>query len=141
MAVVIRMKRTGRKNRPCYRISVSDSRFASDGRVIESIGIYDPIAPRAELRLTLDTERARHWIAQGALPSDTVASILRRNGIFAGRTGKPARDRSGRSKKTAKKAHRAAAKATRAAEKAGRRATRVAAKKAAAKAAAPAEPA
>ena len=45
MAVVIRMKRSGRKNRPCYRISVADSRDPRDGRTLESLGLYDPIAP------------------------------------------------------------------------------------------------
>ena len=82
MAVVIRMKRSGRKNRPCYKISVADSRSPRDGRVLESLGLYDPIASVAEARLSLDVERARHWIERGAQPSETVRSIFKRQGVF-----------------------------------------------------------
>ena len=73
MSVVIRMRRTGRRNRPCYQISVSDRQFPRDGRFLEKLGLYDPIAPNPEARLTLDVERARHWVSVGALPSSTVA--------------------------------------------------------------------
>ena len=59
MAVVIRMKRTGRRNRPCYRISVADSRWPRDGRFLESIGLYDPVAPSEENQVVVDVERAR----------------------------------------------------------------------------------
>ena len=134
MAVVIRMKRSGRKNRPCYRISVADSRSPRDGRTIESLGLYDPIAPRAEMQLHLDVARARHWLSLGAQPAETVASIFKRNGVTE---PKPhvKRDRSGRKTATKTGATRKAAKGARSAAKAERRTARVAAARAAAKAA------
>ena len=137
MSVVIRMKRSGRRNRPCYRISVADSRKPRDGRTIESLGLYDPIAPRAEMQLQLDVERARHWVSVGAQPSETVASIFKRAGVTE---PKPAvkRDRSGRKKATQTSAKRKAIKTARATAKVERRNARLAAAKAA-KAAAGAE--
>jgi len=122
MAVVIRMKRTGRKNRPFYRISVADSRDPRDGRTLESLGLYDPIAPKAEMQLKLDVERARYWISKGARPSETVASILRRLGVQP--AAKPKRDRSGRKKATATSARRKADKAARTLAKGERRTAR-----------------
>lgn len=135
MAVVIRMKRTGRTNRPCYRISVSDRQSPRDGRTIETIGNYDPASPIPELRLTLDVERARHWVSVGAIPSDTVRSILKRAGIEVVKP-KPARDRSGRKKVTAKRRTRLDQKAQLVARKAERRKARAKAKRKAAGAAA-----
>ena len=88
MAVVIRLKRTGRSLRPCYRISVTDSRAPRDGRTLETLGVYDPCAPREELRLTLDVERSKHWVSVGAKPSDTVNSIFRRQGVYVDRKPK-----------------------------------------------------
>jgi len=120
MAVVIRMKRSGRKNRPFYRISVADSRAPRDGRTLESLGLYDPIAPKAESQLTLDVERARYWIEKGAQPSETVASIFKRMGVASG-APKPRRDRSGRKKKTQGNARRKAAQGARASAKSARR--------------------
>jgi small subunit ribosomal protein S16 len=139
MAVVLRMKRTGRKNRPSYRISATDSRNARDGRTLETLGHYDPASPIEALRLKLDPERIRHWLEQGALPSETVASILRRQGIARSPRPPKVRDRSGRKKSTQAKLHRAERKKSMAAAKAERRKTRLAARRAAAKAAAPAE--
>ena len=143
MAVVIRMKRTGRRNRPCYRISVADSRFPRDGRVLETIGLYDPIAGDKDRQVTLNVERAQHWISEGATPSETVTSIFKRQGVFTGEfalAGKPKpRKRPGRKKATATGARRAAAKASRGERKTARRDGRVAAKKAEAAAAAAAE--
>jgi small subunit ribosomal protein S16 len=81
MVVVIRMKRTGRKHRPTFRISVTDSRSPRDGRTIETIGYYEPASPKPELRLKIDLERARGWVKNGAQVSDTVHSILRRAGV------------------------------------------------------------
>jgi small subunit ribosomal protein S16 len=138
MAVVIRMKRTGRKNRPSFRISATDSRNARDGRTLETLGIYDPASPVEGLRLKLAPERIQHWVSQGARVSPTVAAILRKQKIVAPKVQKK-RDRSGRKKATQAKAHREARKTTMAAAKAARFKARVAAKKAAAKAAAPAE--
>jgi small subunit ribosomal protein S16 len=135
MAVVIRMRRTGRRNRPCYRIAVTDSRKPRDGRSIETLGLYDPVAPRAELRLKLDGERARHWIEKGARPSETVNSILRREGVYEGLPKKAPRTRNRRTD-TATYKSRVEAKQARAARKTERRDERVAARKAAAAAAA-----
>lgn len=137
MAVVIRMKRSGRRNRPCYRISVADSRSPRDGRVIESLGLYDPVASDPEAQVKLDVERARHWLQHGALPSDTVESLFRRQGVFEGmKKGRPVRKRPGRKKAKTSRARRDERKATTAAAKGERRTQRVAAKRAAAKAAA-----
>jgi small subunit ribosomal protein S16 len=143
MAVVIRMKRTGRRNRPCYRISVADSRFPRDGRVLETIGLYDPIAGDKDRQVTLNVERAQHWISEGATPSETVTSIFKRQGVFTGEFAlagkhKP-RKRPGRKKTTATGTRRAAAKAARGERKTARRDGRIAAKKAEAAAAAAAE--
>ena len=136
MAVVIRMKRTGRRNRPSYRISVADRALPRDGRTLETLGIYDPASPKPELRLTLDVERARHWLSRGAQPSETVRSILRREGAYEGLSTREKRTRTGRKKKTAKGERRVAAQEVRAKRKSARRAGRVAERRAAAKAAA-----
>lgn len=123
MVVVIRMKRTGRTNRPCYKISVSDSRFKRDGRTVEDLGFYDPLAPKKENQIGFDVERAKAWLAQGAQPSDTVRTLFHRAGVFAeaaAKPAKPARDRSGRKKKTKTKARRAARDQRIAAAKAAR---------------------
>ena len=128
------MKRTGRRNRPCYRISVADSRMPRDGRTLETLGLYDPIAASPEAQLTVDVERARAWISQGAKPSHTVRNMFRRAGVFADGFGKPkpARQRPGRKKETAAKTRRAEHKKNILARKAERRTARLAAKKAAA---------
>ncbi len=76
MAVKIRLRRVGAKNRPCYRIVVADGRSPRDGRFIENIGTYQPL--QAEDNFTLDLDRAKHWVARGAQPSDTVRSIIKR---------------------------------------------------------------
>jgi small subunit ribosomal protein S16 len=80
MAVRIRLRRTGRKNSPTYRIVVVDGRAPREGEYIEAIGQY---APRGgENALNLVTERANFWLDKGAQPSDTVRSLLRRAGIL-----------------------------------------------------------
>jgi small subunit ribosomal protein S16 len=120
MTVVIRMKRTGRRNRPCYRISVADQRAPRDGATLENLGLYDPIAAKPEAQLSLNVERAKHWIAAGAQPSETVRSIFKRNGVFEDAPPKKKRDRSGRKAKTKTGEHRVAAKQARAELKAAR---------------------
>jgi len=136
MAVVIRLKRTGRRNRPCYRISVADSRFPRDGRTLENLGLYDPVGLAPAQKTTLNVERARHWIGEGALPSETVNSIFKRMGVFEGidRT-KPVRKRPGRKKATKARAKRTAAQAGREEVKNARRTARAEVKSAAKKAA------
>lgn len=131
MAVVIRLKRTGRSLRPCYRISVLDSRKPRDGRTLETLGVYDPVSPKEELRLTLNAERAKYWLSVGATPSDTVNSIFRRQGVYTDRAPKKVTKRPGRWKSTKTKASRQAAKAARVEAKTARRGERVAAAKAA----------
>jgi small subunit ribosomal protein S16 len=132
MAVVIRMRRTGRRNRPCYRINVADSRSPRDGSFLETIGTYDPVSPVEENQLKLDVERARHWISVGATPSETVGSIFRKLGVYEGSTEKAARTRPGRARTTKTGERRQAEKAARAERKQARRDDRAAARKAAA---------
>ena len=77
MAVSIRLRREGAKNRPYYKVVVADSRSPRDGKFIEIIGTYDPKKP--DHNSTLKIERAEYWIARGAQPSDTVRSLLKKN--------------------------------------------------------------
>ena len=78
MSVKIRLKKTGRTNQPSYRIVAIDSRSKRDGRELEILGMYDPRAKDASKRLVLKGDRIADWKAKGAIPSDTVASLLRR---------------------------------------------------------------
>ena len=80
MAVKIRLKRMGQKKRPIYRIVVADARAPRDGRNIDEIGTYDPNQEPAEV--TVDTEAAKKWIGNGAQPTDTVKSLLKKQGII-----------------------------------------------------------
>lgn len=75
--VSIRLARGGSKKRPFYHISVSDSRRARDGRYIERVGFFNPIAAGQEERLRLDRDRIEHWISKGAKCSDRVAKLLK----------------------------------------------------------------
>lgn len=77
--VVLRLKRMGRRNRPFFRLNAMDQRSPRDGRVIEQLGWYDPIAP-LEKQLVINVERVDHWLSKGAQPSDTVRSLLKRVG-------------------------------------------------------------
>ena len=77
MAVSIRLRREGAKNRPYYKVVVADSRSPRDGKFIELIGTYDPTKPDHNSTLKLD--RIDHWISQGAQPSDTVRSLIKKN--------------------------------------------------------------
>lgn len=131
MAVVIRLRRTGRTNLPCFRITVTDSRFPRDGRSLETLGIYDPLRKDRATQVKVDAERVMHWIQHGAKPSDIVASIFRRHGIPMGQKTKVVRERS-RTGATATAKRREAAKQSRLAAKAQRLQQRKAAKKAAA---------
>ena len=139
MVVVIRMKKTGRKNRPCYRISVAERRAPRDGRTLETLGIYDPVSPNPETQITLDVERARDWVSRGAQPSDTVRSLFKKQGVYEGTEPKKPRKRKGRYTKTKKHEARVAVKTARATTKTARRDERAAVKSAAAKAAKAAE--
>jgi small subunit ribosomal protein S16 len=75
--VVLRLKRMGRRNRPFFRLNAMDQRSPRNGRVIEELGWYDPIAP-AEKQLVINVERVDYWLGKGAQPSDTVRSLLKK---------------------------------------------------------------
>jgi small subunit ribosomal protein S16 len=75
MAVAIRLRREGNKNRPYYRVVVADKRAPRDGKFIELLGTYDPV--RKEDNSTIKLDRVEYWIGQGAQPSDTVRTIIR----------------------------------------------------------------
>jgi small subunit ribosomal protein S16 len=88
MALSIRLSRGGAKKRPFYRIVVADSRAPRDGRFIEKLGTYNPLLPKDSAeRVTLDTERAKHWLSVGAQPSDRVERFLDAAGLLT-RTAK-----------------------------------------------------
>lgn len=82
MAVRIRLRRMGAKKRPFYRLVVADSRSGRDGRVIEWLGEYDPVAEPTHVKV--DTEKALAWIKKGAQPSDTARRLLKLAGVFEG---------------------------------------------------------
>jgi small subunit ribosomal protein S16 len=75
--VTIRMSRGGAKKRPFYQIVVTDSRNRRDGRFIERLGFFNPLARGNEERLRIDRERVEHWLSKGAQASDRVASLLK----------------------------------------------------------------
>ena len=77
--LTIRLARSGAKKRPFYHVSVADSRMPRDGRFVERVGYYNPIASGQEVRLQLDIERIDYWIGQGAQPSDRVLNLLQQN--------------------------------------------------------------
>jgi small subunit ribosomal protein S16 len=81
MAVVIRLARHGVKKKPFYRIVVADGESPRDGKYLENVGTYDPLIDPA--KVTLKTERIQYWVDQGAKPSDTVRSLLKKEGFFA----------------------------------------------------------
>ena len=80
MSVRIRLRRAGRKLAPTYRIVVADSRAPREGKFIEILGQYQPRS--GEAALNLDIARANYWLDQGAQPSDTVRSLLRKAGVL-----------------------------------------------------------
>lgn len=74
--VTIRLARGGSKKRPFYHLTVANSRDARDGRFVERIGFFNPIAAGAEVKLSVNQERADYWLSQGAKPSERVAKLL-----------------------------------------------------------------
>ncbi len=80
MAVRIRLKRIGAKKNPYYRLVVADSRSPRDGRFIEEIGTYNPVAQPAQVNIK--EERALHWLESGAQPSDTVRNLFSQQGLM-----------------------------------------------------------
>ena len=75
--VKIRLRRMGAKKAPYYRIIVADSRSPREGRFIEELGVYDPMA-EGEQKIKVDMERAQYWIANGAQPTETVRGLLKK---------------------------------------------------------------
>ena len=80
MAVKIRLRRMGAKKAPFYRVVVADSRYPRDGRFIEEIGTYNPMVEPAEVKI--DAEKTKQWISNGAQPTDTVKSLLKKANIL-----------------------------------------------------------
>ncbi|MBQ1353204.1 MAG: 30S ribosomal protein S16 [Firmicutes bacterium] len=78
--VKIRLKRMGAHKRPCYRIVVADSRCARDGRFIEEIGFFNPIADPEEIRI--DGDKAKDWMSKGAQPTERVRSLMKKTGVL-----------------------------------------------------------
>ncbi|CAA0090169.1 30S ribosomal protein S16 [Zhongshania aliphaticivorans] len=81
--VTIRLARGGSKKRPFYHLTVTDSRTSRDGRFIERVGFFNPIARGNEERLRVDNARVDHWVAQGAQLSDRVAKLLKDSAVAA----------------------------------------------------------
>ncbi len=79
MSVKIRLKRIGAKKAPFYRVVVADSRYPRDGRFIEEIGYYNPLTNPVDIKI--DSEKAQKWIKNGAQPTETVKSLLKKAGI------------------------------------------------------------
>jgi small subunit ribosomal protein S16 len=84
MSVKIRLARHGAKKKPFYRIVIADSESPRDGKFLENVGTYNPASDPAEV--SLKQERIKHWIDQGAIPTDTVKSLLKKQGFFAALT-------------------------------------------------------
>jgi small subunit ribosomal protein S16 len=81
MGVRIRLARHGAKKKPFYRIVVADSENPRDGRFLEKVGTYDPLKDPVEV--SLNPDRIKYWMEKGAIPSDTVKSLLKKKGFFA----------------------------------------------------------
>lgn len=82
MAMKIRLARGGSKKRPHYAIVATDSRMPRDGRFLEKLGTYNPLLPKdSEDRIKMDVERVKHWLGQGAQPTDRVARFLEAAGV------------------------------------------------------------
>ena len=81
MAVKLRLKRFGRRHKSFYRLNAMDVRSPRDGRVVEELGWYDPNAAEPEKRVSLNRERVEYWLGKGAVPSETVRDLLRKQGL------------------------------------------------------------
>lgn len=81
MVVKIRLKRFGRRNRAFFRLCASDCRAARDGRTLETLGFYDPLASENGVRVSLKADRIQYWLSVGAQPSETAVSLMKGEGI------------------------------------------------------------
>jgi small subunit ribosomal protein S16 len=133
MALKIRLARAGSKKRPYYHVVIADVRSPRDGRFIEQVGAWNPMLPKDGDRITLNEERIKHWLANGALPTDRVARFLADAGLVA----RPARENLTKGLPGKKAQERVAA--AKAAEEAAAAKAAAEAEAAAAAAAAPAE--
>lgn len=133
MALKIRLARAGSKKRPYYHVVIADVRSPRDGRFIEQVGAWNPMLPKDGARVTLNEERIKHWLANGALPTDRVARFLAEAGLVA----RPARENPTKGQPGKKAQERVAA--AKAAEEAAAAKAAAEAEAAAAAAAAPAE--
>ena len=95
--VKIRLRRTGSRNKPCYRVVVADAHAPRDGRLIENLGHYSPRSEPAEV--VIDKERALYWLSTGAQPTETARSLLRQIGVM--KEFETARDEQLRAKRAA----------------------------------------
>ncbi len=124
MALKIRLARAGSKKRPYYHVVIADVRSPRDGRFIEQIGAWNPMLPKDGDRITLNEERVKHWLANGALPTDRVARFLDQAGLLKrdarsnptkGEPGKKAQERVAAQKQAEEAAAAKAAEAAQAA--------------------------
>lgn len=109
MAVKLKLKRLGRRHVPYYRLAAMDTRTRRDGRVLEELGTYDPAAKATGTLVSLEVERIRHWLEQGAQPTPTVANLLKSDEglkklMHEKRVQQVARVRAGRKRSSAKAA-------------------------------------
>lgn len=81
MAVKLRFNRMGRSHKAFFRLSAVDARSPRDGRIIESLGFYDPVNKDESKQIKIDLDRAKYWLDQGAVPSETVSSLLKKSGV------------------------------------------------------------
>jgi small subunit ribosomal protein S16 len=81
MSVKLRLKRLGRSHGAFFRLNAIDSRSPRDGRVIEQLGIYDPCNKDKDAQVKIDVEKCKKWLDVGAIPSETVSSLLKRSGV------------------------------------------------------------
>lgn len=81
MSVKLRLKRMGRTNRAFFRLNAIDSRAPRNGRVIEELGFYDPLQSELAKQFVAKLDRCKHWLDVGAVPSETVSSLLKKSGL------------------------------------------------------------
>ena len=82
MAVRLRLKRMGRRNRAFYRLNAIEGRNPRDGRVLEELGFYDPVHQDKDQQVRLEADRIKYWLGVGAVPSDTVRNLLKKHGVL-----------------------------------------------------------